>query len=829
MRSILLFLAVFVCLHGFSQTNPSPLPLPVSQNFGTATFTTPRPGMASWTGSGTRPYATQSAAEVSDAGADATISGVDPVSGSSGGQYGHAPGGNARLTILSSGNATSGTTQVMMAINTSGITIVNVSYDLVETVANPRDLGLALQYRIGNTGTFTTVAGSAVLYSSSSTNGGDLDGPNDFDAYTFTLPAEAGDEPLVQLRWITWRPSGSGNMPGVGIDNINVLAGNTTPCTEPTAQPTAFNLNATPTSITGSFTASSPAADQYLIVRSNTSTLTTQPADGTTYIAGQTLGGGTIVAVTNTTSFNATGLTPLTQYYFFVYAANAAGCTGGPNYFITNPLTGNTTTPALPACATPAAAPTALNLTATNTSISGNFTASATANRYLVVRSSNATLSANPVNGTVYTTGQSLGGGTVVSYNNATSFVAGGLTANTLYYFFVFAANGECTGEPVYFATALTGNKTTTNTTTNLPPNYYDAANGLTCAPLKTALSNIITNGAIVLTYTPGVWQAYLKTDIKRNFENTRDIIWDMYSNRGEGQNEPYEYVYQTNQCGNYSGEGDCYNREHSFPQSWFVGGTLPMYTDLNHLFPTDGWVNNLRGNFPFGEVTTVENTPGNPTLNGSKRGTGANNFGYTGTVFEPINEYKGDFARAQFYMATRYESLIDGWQNNGNANEVLNGTEYQAYDDWYIKLLYKWHLQDPVSTKEIARNDSVFVVQGNRNPFIDRPEWVFAVWNCTGLISPSGVNDVLNLPALQVRLYPNPVAHATAMMRLEKAFTHPVTLQVVDVTGRILKQQLVAPGQNMIQVDCKNLKAGMYYVKMNTREGIVTRNLIVQ
>lgn len=616
----------------------------------------------------------------------------------------------------------------------------------------------------------------------------------------------------------------------IGIDDLTWTSYSATPCTEPTAQPTALNFTTTPTTISGSFTASTPAADQYLVIRSANSTLSAQPFDGALYTAGQSFGGGTIVSVSNSLSFNITGLIPSTQYYFFVYALNAISCSGGPNYFTINPLTANTTTPALPACTIPAAAPTVLNLSATNTSISGSFTASATANRYLVVRNGSAALSSNPMTGTIYTAGQTLGGGTVISYTNANSFVAGGLTINTPYFIFVFAANGECTGEPFYLTTTLNGSITTTNNASNLPPTYYNATTGLSCAPLKTALATIITTGAIQLTYTPGVWTAYLKTDIKRNFENTRDIIWDMYSNKGEGQNEPYEYVYQTNQCGNYSSENNCYNREHSFPQSWFGSGSLPMYSDINHVYPTDGWVNNLRGNFPFGEVIAIENTTGNPTLNGSKRGTGgAVNFGYAGTVFEPINEYKGDFARAQFYMVTRYQDSMILWQNRGNANEVLNGTIYQAYDDWYIKLLYKWHLQDPVSAKEIARNDSVFVVQNNRNPFIDNPQWVFDVWNCTGLLTTTGVNNVLRLPANAVKLYPNPVVNTNATIRLEKAFTQAVTLQIMDVTGRMLQQRILAAGQTIIQVETKDLNKGMYYIKMNLKEGIVTRNFIVQ
>ena len=622
----------------------------------------------------------------------------------------------------------------------------------------------------------------------------------------------------------------------IGIDDLTWTSYSATPCTEPTAQPTALNFTTTPTSINGNFIAATPPADQYLVVRNTNASLSAQPVDGTPYTIGQALGGGIVVSTNNSTSFNNTGLTPSTQYYFFVFSMNVLSCSGAPNYLSTNPLTGNTITPVIPACTTPAAAPTSLNISANNTSISGSFTASATANRYLVVRSTNATLSANPLNGTTYNAGQNVGGGTVVSYNNGTSFFAGGLTANTQYYLFVFAANGECTGEPFYFTSSLNGTITTTNTPSNLPADYYNSTTGLTCAPLKTALSTTINTGTIELTYTPGVWTSFLKTDIKRNFENTRNIIWDMYSNKGEGQNEPYEYIYGSttsggNQCGNYSKESDCYNREHSFPASWFKD-SLPMFTDINHLFPTDGWVNNLRSSFPFGEVTNIElinsNPALNPTQNGSKRGTGTN-FGYTGTVFEPINEYKGDFARGQFYMVTRYESRVAWWQNLGSANEVLNGTTYQAFDDWYIKLLYKWHLQDPVSAKEIARNDSIFVVQKNRNPFIDNPQWVFDVWNCTGLLTTTGVNDVLRLPANAVKLYPNPVVNTNATIRLEKAFTHNITLLVMDITGRAVQQKILAAGQTLIEVTTKDLTKGMYYIKLQTKEGIVTKSFIVQ
>ncbi|MEO7265162.1 MAG: endonuclease, partial [Ferruginibacter sp.] len=336
--------------------------------------------------------------------------------------------------------------------------------------------------------------------------------------------------------------------------------------------------------------------------------------------------------------------------------------------------------------------------------------------------------------------GQSFGGGTVVAFTNATGFSATGLTANSLYYVFVFAASVECSGEPFYNTSSVSANISTTNST-GIPVGYYDAATGLSCQNLKTALRNIISTGYVQLSYTPGVWSAYQFTDIRRNDANTANIIWDIYSDNPTGP-EPYTYTYQVNQCGNYSNEGDCYNREHSTPKSWFADA-YPMYTDVHHLYPTDGKVNAYRSNFPYGVVSSATIT----SLNGSKLGTG-NNFGYTSTVFEPINEYKGDVARTSLYMATRYENEIiaNNWSANGTANALFLSAadepdaamrKLQVYDTWYLKTIFKWLNEDPVSQKEIDRNNAIYYQSGqsNRNPFVDHPEYAFLVWQCTGAV----------------------------------------------------------------------------------------------
>ena len=150
------------------------------------------------------------------------------------------------------------------------------------------------------------------------------------------------------------------------------------------------------------------------------------------------------------------------------------------------------------------------------------------------------------------------------------------------------------------------------------------------------------------------------------------------------------------------------------------------MYTDIHHLFATDTKVNSMRGNNPYGNVGTASWT----STNGSKLGSASDTLGYTGTVFEPIDEFKGDFARGYLYMATRYEDVISGWSTNSdNANAVLDGSADKVYEDWMLAMLKEWHESDPVSQKEIDRNEAAYLFQGNRNPFIDNPGYVELIW----------------------------------------------------------------------------------------------------
>lgn len=557
-------------------------------------------------------------------------------------------------------------------------------------------------------------------------------------------------------------------------------------------------------------------------------------------------------------------------------------------------------------CTTPNA-PTSLVLNATDTQLSIYFdTVAAAVNRYLVITSSAAALGASPVNGTVYNQGDNIGAGTVSFYSNNYIYKLTSLTANTTIYVYVYSARIGCTGEPAYSAGSLNGSITTYNGSPGIPANYYDPVGGLTCSSLKTSLFNIIKpTGTPNPTYT-GLWGAYYISDDHLNDASNKTIVWDMYTDNPSGTECEFTFGSPYQDKGT-SGTVECqrYNREHSFPQSWFTSSE-PMRSDMFIAVPTDKKVNGMRANFPYGKVTAPTYT----SLNGTKLGPNTYLAQYTGSAFEPIDEYKGDLARSTFYVATAYENNIAGWQFNSNANDVLNGSSYQCFDDWYLKLLYQWHTQDPVSTKEIDRNNDVYMMQGNRNPYIDHPEYVLLIWQCTGLLPVtiidltaqknsesvflkwyasyetgfklyeiergSNGNDFhkigevtgrnlanysftdYNLPVggtvyyrlkmididgkfsysktIAVRLngnfsnalvYPNP-AKGDLNIKLQNALTENSQLTVADLSGRILMQQQVPPGQISVALNVSKLPPGRYFIKISNHTELIRQSFVV-
>lgn len=250
---------------------------------------------------------------------------------------------------------------------------------------------------------------------------------------------------------------------------------------------------------------------------------------------------------------------------------------------------------------------------------------------------------------------------------------------------------------------------------------YYDSITTQTGYALKTALYNIINNHT-AQGYS-AIWTFYQNTSLDNYYENDGSIL-DIYSENPNGV-DSYNYIKVTSQCGSYNSEADCYNREHSFPRSWFGGKVEPMNSDIHHIFATDGYVNSKRSSFPYGVVGSASFT----SANNSKLGSSIT-AGYSGTVFEPIDEFKGDVARAYFYMATRYENVIAGWQTiSSSGNLILDGTSDHVFEVWQLNMLLNWHNSDPVSQMELDRNDAAFDHQGNRNPFVDHPEYADSIW----------------------------------------------------------------------------------------------------
>ena len=218
-----------------------------------------------------------------------------------------------------------------------------------------------------------------------------------------------------------------------------------------------------------------------------------------------------------------------------------------------------------------------------------------------------------------------------------------------------------------------------------VPAGYYYAADGKHGAELKTALYEIISS-MHTLGYGSGedaTWEGFSRTDRKDD-----GSVWDRYS-------DEIRYFDGFNAVGGM-------HIEHSFPKSWWGAYENNAYRDLHHLFPADGSANSAKNNLPLGEVTGVSGFDNGVSKVG-KNGWGVD---YTDRCFEPADEYKGDFARAYFYVVTAYENLCDYWQS-----PMLDNNTYPVWKEWALDMLLEWHSQDPPCERELARNDSVYTI----------------------------------------------------------------------------------------------------------------------
>jgi len=339
-----------------------------------------------------------------------------------------------------------------------------------------------------------------------------------------------------------------------------------------------------------------------------------------------------------------------------------------------------------------------------------------------------------------------------------------------------------------------------------IPEGYYESAENLNGEELRAALHEIIKDHeARSYDYA---WTAFYTTDVKPNGK-----VWDIYSDI-PGGTPPYEYTFGTNEGGIGGQEGNGYTREHSFPKSWFGGTVMPMYTDIFALYPCDAHVNGNRGVYPYGEVSVAEWT----SLNGSKRG--QNTYpGYSGIVFEPIDAYKGDLARTYFYMTTRYYTEDEAWPGS----PMVSGANLLP---WAESMMLEWHAADPVSRKEIDRNNAIYEIQKNRNPYIDHPEYL------TSWLVPTAIDAEPTLPQ-QARLeniFPNPFNSSTTIEYFIPQSGY-VTIALYNLLGQKVADLVSSnqsAGTHHYTLDASSLSTNLYLCRFQSGTHYDTQKLML-
>lgn len=246
---------------------------------------------------------------------------------------------------------------------------------------------------------------------------------------------------------------------------------------------------------------------------------------------------------------------------------------------------------------------------------------------------------------------------------------------------------------------------------------YYSAMEGKKSSDLKSAAKLCVQKHTeLVYMDLPNYW---IFSDVYPELVNGQKRWWEMYSNE--------VYLIRDGQSGTSSFSANRMQREHSVPKSWWKYNNdveyTPAYSDMWNLYPSDGSANMAKSNYPLGIVASGQETFDNGC---TKVGIPAAGYGGgSGMVFEPDDEYKGDFARGFFYMATVYDDIK--WVSK--YNWMFTAVSYPTLQPWAYNMLLQWARQDPVSQKERIRNDAVEKSQGNRNPFVDFPELAEYIW----------------------------------------------------------------------------------------------------
>lgn len=361
------------------------------------------------------------------------------------------------------------------------------------------------------------------------------------------------------------------------------------------------------------------------------------------------------------------------------------------------------------------------------------------------------------------------------------------------------------------------------------PTNYYSSAVGKGYA-LKNQLHQIIKTNHIDKGYN-GLGGLYAKNDVKNGFQDNYyendGTLLDIYSENPTGK-DPYTFK-PGGSMGSGANEGSAYNREHLVPQSFF-SEKYPMRSDAFHVWPADSKVNGWRSNFAMGTVANKENaSPCNSgasnmpcvSKNGSAKGKLEGNSNIT--VFEPIDEFKGDVARAFLYFVTRYETQINGFVNStkSNVKDMFDGSNDKVFNDTFLKIMLSWHQNDPVSPKEVDMNELIYNYQGNRNPFIDHPEFVTQIWD--NVLS---TEDEFNYQERNdVVVYS--IANNRVGIKLNNTSKNIDQVLIYSLNGQLVNTVHNSPNNTLIEVSIPT--AGIYILKIMGKNMEINKRIIIK
>ena len=303
-----------------------------------------------------------------------------------------------------------------------------------------------------------------------------------------------------------------------------------------------------------------------------------------------------------------------------------------------------------------------------------------------------------------------------------------------------------------------------------IPSGYYNSAEGLAGDALKSALHNIIDN------HTEKSYNAirYILDETDRDPNNSNNVI----------------LIYKGSSVSGVWDSGATWNREHVWAKSHGDFGTsAPAGSDLHHIRPADPSVNSSRGNKDFDNGGTPHHE--------------AIGCFHDSDSWEPRDEVKGDVARMMFYMAVRYEGDVSGEPDL----ELVDYTGTSGSIFGKLSALRQWHEQDPVDDFERNRNNVIYSHQGNRNPFIDHPEYVEAMFN-----PPSTNASLIEKDAIEI--YPNPVLNELNVVAPENT-----TRELYTIIGEKLKSWKEET------IDVSDLDAGIYFVIVKDNFGVTIKN----